>query len=100
MYIVIYQDIVKGRFEKTSELLNFLFYYLKVYYEDYRELGSRKVYHNFNTDIYTDKSPRYVGQYNLKDAKESKKWFNNELLKDLCKAAKQQEVEVLEVESL
>lgn len=99
-YVVIYLDTVKRRFEKKSELLNFLFDYLKVHYEDDRELGSRKVYHNFNTDIYENKSPRFIHQYNLEDATEEVKWFNSELLKDLIKAAKEQQVEILKVESL
>ena len=99
-YVVIYLDTVKRRFKKKSELLNFLFDYLKVHYEDDRELGSRKVYHNFNTDIYENKSPRFIHQYNLEDATEEVKWFNSELLKDLIKAAKEQQVEILKVESL
>lgn len=99
-YIVIYLDMVKGRFEKKFELLDFLFGYLKVHYEDDKELGFRKVYHNFNTNIYENKSPRFVQQYNLEDATEEVKWFNSELLKDLIKAAREQQVEILKVESL
>nr|DAK36312.1 MAG TPA: hypothetical protein [Caudoviricetes sp.] len=99
-YVVIYLDMVKGRFHSKEELLSFLCSYLKVSFDDIEEQDSRIVSHKFNVDIYVDKSPRYIRQYNLTDAKENTKWFNSELLKDLIKAAREQQVEILKVESL